>query len=295
MSSALLQADGSTQATASQEVLDARSLLNSRPAAYGAGRPALFGFDFPIGLPARYAEKAGIPAFRSFLSALARDGHTEFSNIARTPDEISIQRPFYPFKPGGTRQQHLFDGHAVSDMNALRRRCERARPGRRAASSLFWTLGGQQVGRAALSGWIETLGPALAHRDSDIALWPFDGKLDDLFTRHSTIVAETYPAEFYSHLGIQLRGSKRNQLVRKEHAGALIEWAGRNNVDPSADLRTEIMDGFGSRADGEDRFDAVVGLFGMLNILLGNRESGEPLDDPHLAVEGWILGLDHRA
>ena len=49
------------------------------------------------------------------------------------------------------------------------------------------------------------------------------------------------------------------------------------------------MDGFGGGADGEDRFDAVVGLWGMLDVALGNRAPGEP-DDKTTWVEGWILG-----
>jgi len=36
--------------------------------------------------------------------------------------------------------------------------------------------------------------------------------------------------------------------------------------------------------------DAVVGLFGMLNVVLGHRVPGEPIDAVTGAVEGWILG-----
>ncbi len=44
----------------------------------------------------------------------------------------------------------------------------------------------------------------------------------------------------------------------------------------------------------EEGFEPSIGLFRMRNVPLGNAKSGEPLDDPNLAVEGWILGLDHR-
>ena len=229
-----------------------------------------------------------------FLSALAGGAWPEFANLAETPAEISLQRPFYPRGTSGVCQRHLFDAHGVVDMDALRRRCERAQPGRRAACSLFWTLGGQQVGRGALSGWIETLLPALARSDLDVALWPFDGELNDLLNRRAVTVAETYPTEFYSHLGITLRGSKRKQAPRTENAATMLGWAKRSGVRLSSGLRAEIKDGFGSKADGEDRFDAVVVLFGMLNILLGHRETGEPRNDPNLPIEGWILGQDHR-
>ena len=85
------------------------------------------------------------------------------------------------------------------------------------------------------------------------------------------------------------------QAPRAENAKAMLAWAEKCGVELATDLRAEIRDGFGSSANGEDRFDAVVGLFGMLNVLLGHRPSGEPRDDPKLVVEGWILGHDHRA
>jgi hypothetical protein len=39
-----------------------------------------------------------------------------------------------------------------------------------------------------------------------------------------------------------------------------------------------------------DAFDAVVGLFGMLEVVLGRREPGELTDEQIRNVEGWILG-----
>ena len=43
---------------------------------------------------------------------------------------------------------------------------------------------------------------------------------------------------------------------------------------------------------GEDPFDAVAGLFGMVNVLLGRRAAGVPgRDEAVRRVEGWILGL----
>jgi hypothetical protein len=58
----------------------------------------------------------------------------------------------------------------------------------------------------------------------------------------------------------------------------------------AADLQQAIRDGFGSGASGEDRFDALVGLFGVLNVVLGYRSPGE-LDWSEIRmVEGWILG-----
>ena len=104
------------------------------------------------------------------------------------------------------------------------------------------------------------------------------------------MVAETYPAEVYAHLGLNLRnGGKRSEPC----GGPTRLVSSRNEagvgVDPARPC-AEIEDGFGSHGRGRrDRFDAVVGL-GMLNVVLGRRPSGEP-DDPIVRrIEGWILG-----
>jgi hypothetical protein len=57
-------------------------------------------------------------------------------------------------------------------------------------------------------------------------------------------------------------------------------------------LAADITDGFGPRSSADDPFDAVVGMFGMLNVVRGARPSGEPNDPVVRRVEGWILGLD---
>ena len=66
---------------------------------------------------------------------------------------------------------------------------------------MFWTLGAKQVGRAAIAGWSQFLVPALDR----IRLWPFEGALRDLCSPLSVVVCETYPAEFYGHLGLPRR------------------------------------------------------------------------------------------
>ena len=73
-----------------------------------------------------------------------------------------------------------------------------------ACCALFWTLGGQQVGKAAISGWTQVLAPALRRLGDNpsISIWPFSGCLADLLQPGSTVLAETYPAEYYAHLGV---------------------------------------------------------------------------------------------
>ena len=123
----------------------------------GPGSCTLIGFDFPIGLPNAYAQMADV---HSFLDALPEFGHgewREFYQVSLTADQISIYRPFYPYRPGGTSRQHLLDKLGAQSIDDLRRECEKSPPQVRSAAPLFWTLGAQQVGKAAIIGWEQVL------------------------------------------------------------------------------------------------------------------------------------------
>jgi hypothetical protein len=273
-----------------EPVGDAGSLV-ARAIGEAAGGSALIGFDFPIGLPRRYAEAAGITSFLELLPKLGEGEWHAFYDVATSATELNLRRPFYPMRPGGTRQAHLFAAHGVERLDDLRRRCELAHPGRSAASPLFWTLGGKQVGKAAISGWREVLTPALRDPTIDAAVWPFDGDLDALQAPGRVVFVETYPAEYYPHLGVAFRGqSKRNADARRANSAALFRAAAAINLRLHPTLRDQIDRGFGDDAAGEDRFDAVVGALGMLNVVLGNRLPGAPDDPAVRSVEGWILG-----
>jgi hypothetical protein len=259
---------------------------------------ALVGFDFPIGIPARYAELAGIASFPQLLPQLGEGEWADCYRVCEESSEISLRRPFYPRGSGlkgEHTQAHLFEALQVSDMQSLLRLCDRATATRRAACAIFWTLGGNQVGKAAISGWSEVLAPAIRRGTLPVALWPFEGTLEELVAEPHVVVAETYPAEFYGQLGITLRGSKRQQSAREAVIPSLVGWTNQDGVadrvrlEPSA--QEAIESAFGDRADGEDRFDAFIGLLGMLNIVLGRRPAGDPRDGSaqHLC-EGWILG-----
>ena len=255
------------------------------------GERALLGFDFPLGLPRAYAGCSGIDDFVEVLPRFGEGRWRRFYDVASRPAEIGLERPFYPARPGGCRRQELLDGLGLAEWSDLLRRCDRRSAARNAACALFWTLGGSQVGKAAIAGWRDLLAPAL-RAGLDVALWPFQGPLDGLLARHRYVVAETYPAEVYGHLDLALRrhGGKRSQAARRANAGRLLAQLQRLAVAAEPAARAEIADGFGAGASGEDRFDAVVGLLGMLNIVLGGRPSGEP-DDPLVRrIEGWILG-----
>lgn len=249
---------------------------------------AFAGFDFPIGVPAHFAERAGIAKFRDLLRELGKGKWGEFYSVCDTPEQVSTRRPFYP-NGGyrGRRKEDLFRGHGVSSIEPLLRRSELGGNGQRQACCLFWTLGGNQVGKAALIGWKDVLAPALQD-GSKVRLWPFDGALQTLLEPGCSVVAETYPAECYGWFSDRPLGSKGDPENRRRFSALLLAWAGINNVIIEEGLRKEMRDGFLTGED--DAFDAVVGLFGMLRVCLGQRPSGEPSDKPIRDVEGWILG-----
>ncbi len=253
-------------------------------------QPLLAGFDFPIGLPEGYGRKTGFSDFPSFLGNLPASAWDEFRAIARHPDDISIHRPFYPSGAAkGIKQAHLLQAHGVAGLNGLRRKAEHATATRRAACPIFWTLGGNQVGRGALSGWEEVIRPAVL---TGASLWPFDGSLLDLVQRGGLVLAETYPAEAYGHVGIRFRGgqSKRRQLDRQSHSRTIIDWAASRGSFFRAEALDEIRDGFGGDAAGEDRFDAMLGLLGLIEVVIGSRSEGPAIPAPEMAWEGWIMG-----
>jgi hypothetical protein len=295
MASAALQSSGIYLAHSPEPVGEPVTLLARLRQRLSPEGILLVGFDFPIGLPVGYKERSAIADFLTELPCLGEGEWSDFYRVATRPDEIRLQRPFYPARPGSARQSHLLEALGVQTMDDLRRECERAHPGRRPAAPLFWTLGGQQVGKAAISGWTQVLAPALRNLEDypSVSIWPFSGRLSDLLVPGSTVLAETYPAEYYTHLGVSFSrstGGKRSQAARQNNAARLLDWAETAHVDLAPALSAALRSGFGPKPGGEDSFDAVVGLFGMLNLLLGLRPLEEPAGQTLRKVEGWILG-----
>ena len=271
-----------------------RLLAGLRAAAPGGG-PVLAGFDFPLGVPASYARRAGIADFRAALKRFGRGRWEAFYEVAAEPGEISPWRPFFPAhagRKGEHRRIQLARGLGVARFDDLLRRVDRATGARPAASVLFWTLGGKQVGKAAIAGWRDLVAPALAAGAHEVAMWPFDGALADCLDGAAVTLVEAYPAEYYRQLGLPLAraGSKRRQRSRRDCAPALAAWAQGAGVELSPALQDRIVDGFGPAAGGEDPFDAVVGAFGLLNAVLGPHPPYEPVDAAIRRIEGWILG-----
>jgi hypothetical protein len=61
-------------------------------------------------------------------------------------------------------------------------------------------------------------------------------------------------------------------------------------VLPDPALHATATDGYGHDAAGEDRFDCVLGVLCVLNVLAGNRPDTAPDDAWVRRWEGWVLG-----
>lgn len=183
----------------------------------------LVGFDFPLGLPYQYGEKTGLTDFRTALSEFGKGKWAEWFNVCEKSEQISLFRPFYPFRPGETKQEYLWEALGFTSMKPILRQCERET----GACSLFWTLGGNQVGKAAISGWSEVIVPNL----DKIGLWPFDGALAELVVKHDVVVVETYPGGISARLKIPRQLGKTEPGKRRSVADKLLKWLLTNPVD----------------------------------------------------------------
>lgn len=271
--------------------------LIARLADEAAGAPVAFGADFPLGLPRAYAARAGIGDFSCWLRGLAPNAAL-FQPCARL-DEISLERPFYPKSSVAGAGQMIGQAHALglAGPDQLRRDVDRRTHNRSAGAPMFWTMGANQCGKAALAAWRDCLLPAFEQRQP-VALWPYDGAFDRLVAPGRVVLAETYPAEALVQLGLTLRGSKRRQSDRAALAQPLGVVMAALDVVPDPDLEIMLADGFGASADGEDRFDCVLGVLSMIRVLAGAPDgvhAAVPPHDPVIgAVEGWVLGQVDR-
>ncbi|WP_428491823.1 hypothetical protein [Rhodopila sp.] len=267
--------------------------LRTRLVREAAGGAVALGADLPIGLPRAYAAIRPEADFLQFLRRLG--GLPGFFTVCARLDEIGPDRPFYPARgvAGMTRLSHAL-ALGLADASALSRDCDRATAERPAGAPLFWTLGANQSGKAAIAAWQSLILPALLHGTPanrvGLRLWPFEGAFRSLLAPGSVALAETYPAEALRHLGIRLRGSKRRQADRRASAAALMAAADRQAAVPDNAMRRAMLDGFGADAAGEDRFDSVVGVLCVLNVLAGRRPDTAPADPWIQRWEGWVLG-----
>lgn len=253
-----------------------------------AGGPVALGVDLPLGLPRAYAAGLGVPDFPAFLRGLSAT--PGFFDVCATLDEVSAARPFYPRRgvAGMTRAAHAA-ALGLASAAGLSRACDRATAERPAGAPLFWTLGANQSGKAAIAAWRDLLLPACA-AGLPLRLWPFDGPFRSLLAPGVIALAETYPAEALRQLGLRMGGSKRRQADRAALGPALLEACRRAGAVPDGALTAAALDGFGASAAGEDRFDCVLGLLCVIAVLDGHRPDTAPPDPAIRCWEGWVLG-----
>lgn len=272
---------------APRPVGDVTTLLTRLVQEAGDGAVAL-GADLPIGLPRAYAAARPETDFLAFLRNIHR--MPDFFTVCARLDDIRPDRPFYPARgiAGMTRLSHAL-ALGLTNASGLSRACDQATAERPAGAPLFWTLGANQSGKAAIAAWQYLILPAMAI-GARLRLWPFEGSFRSLLFPGSVALAETYPAEALRHLGLRLRGSKRRQADRCATAGALMTAMDQQSATPDNAMRDTIHDGFGADASGEDRFDSVLGVLCVLNVLAGNRPDIAPADPWINRWEGWVLG-----
>jgi hypothetical protein len=269
-----------------QLVGDVANLLG-RLAASAQDEGFVFGIDCPIGLPRAYASQLiGFDDFPSFLRAQRRD--SIFFDVAPRLEDVSLARPFYPLGnvSGMGQKLALARKLGMTETRDMARMVDRQTAARPAAAQMFWTLGANQCGKAALAAWRDLLLPAF--ETLPIKLWPYEGGLRALAVPGQVVIAETYPAEAMRQLGLKLEGSKRRQEDRRALAARIFEVMNNLRIKPSAELNMSIGFGFGAEPFGEDAFDCLIGALAMVNVLNGNRPDVPPL--PVDMWEGWVLG-----
>ena len=272
---------------APEPVGDARTLV-ARLLGRADGGAVALGVDLPLGLPRAYvARHRGEANFLAFLDGLR--GSEPLFDVCATLEEVGPERPFYPSVglAGMTRAAHA----AALDLASWRdlgRVCDRATAERPAGAMLFWTLGPNQSGKAALHAWRTVVLPARAA--GVLRLWPFEGAFRTLLMPGEVAMAETYPAEALRQLGLRPVGSKRRQADRQALAAGLRAAAERLGVRPSAAAAAALNAGCGSDAAGEDRWDSMLGVLGVIGVLRGVRPDTAPDDAWIRRWEGWVLG-----
>ena len=257
------------------------------------GGPVVLGLDLPLGVPRGFARDRAEADFPAFLAGLAQD--PGFFEVSPTLATVSPARPFYPARgiKGMTRAAHAA-ALGLADAQALSRHCDRATARRPAGAPVFWTLGANQSGKAAIAAWRDWIAPTLAAptlaAGAPIALWPFAGKLHGLIAPGRAVLAEVYPAEAMRQLGLKLTGSKRAQAPRLALADSLRAAMARLKVTPEPALAAMIQAGFGADPAGEDRLDCVLGLLAMIAVIEGAQPDFIPADPWITRWEGWVLG-----
>jgi hypothetical protein len=275
-------------------------IAESSSTAAGNAGGLWLGFDFPIGVPSGWAEKAGFRNFRDVLKRLSNDSAKMFEPCT-TFNDASADRPFVENLRGEGIQAKWACriGFPMQDRKlvGLKRVCEVE-----GGQSLFWLVGANQVGKAALNGWRNILlpllgignenGPGNLPEPSAIKLYPHDLAPNFAFQSdaNSVVIFETYPAIAWKMLCKRETYRKTSTSDRKSIGSRIIEWADQLNASLVDGLRAEIESGFDCK-NGDDRMDALIGALHMIEVAQSGQLS-TPTTGVNLRLEGWILGRD---
>jgi hypothetical protein len=227
-----------------------------------APTPVLVTADVPIGLPYGFPEVFGEARFVDWLAN--RQGNWR-ELVADSVANQTIDRPFVVCKKG----EKKYDG------NFPLRRCEQMTQG----ESLYWCVGGKQVGKAALQFWHDTLLPLRRAFGDRLAVWPFepiDGK--------DVVVAECYPAMLYQAVW--------NRRVTKSNPCDVVDAiaVAREKQLNLCDDKTWLH-----AASSEDEFDMFTTAMAIASWKCDpDSFLTAPQDDRIRNVEGWMIGLRDR-
>ena len=85
--------------------------------------------------------------------------------------------------------------------------------------------------------------------------------------------------------------SKRKRDGRKLVSWYLLDWLRSRPVIFQSEFKSDIECGFfEKKQEGEDKFDAMIGLFSMLDVIWRLISEGAPNNLSITCWEGWVLG-----
>ena len=281
MAKAELTAEGIYVVFPPEPVGDTKTLINRIRASLLERGTALIGFDFPIGLPYKYADRVGIKNWRKSLKEF---GDKNWKNFYNRSDHPTLHQPFFPKSSNiqGKLKTKLATDLGFEDLSELKRLCDKQSN----AECLFFTLGNKQVGAGASLGWKEVLAPT----EDQLSFWPFDGNLPDLLKMPGITVAEIYPKVAYRHLNVSIGAGTDRRKGNREHRILASQHLCESSFDRICiSQATEAWFRWGFFSD--DDFDAIMGLLSMLLVVTDQLECYIPEAEVIHEIEGWILGL----
>lgn len=244
----------------------------------GRDGAALVGFDAPFGLPASFLRATGQPTFRAWLQQIEP---TTLEPVTGA-DQWSPERPFVVVPAGAGSRKAIEQQMASLGIDAMRRIDLAAR-----ANPVFIAGGiAGSVGSSAIDLW-----RSLRESTSRVAVWPFDGVLEEVAARAPVVLGEIYPRLGYALAASDQPADRRAAVsVSKGIPGARVAFLELLRAGSSWVSRAGVrIDDLQWAEASEDAFDACVTALGLLRCVL----EGTPLVDPAFEdriAEGGILG-----